>query len=269
MKVTHLKNIIIVALAVLNVFFLGFVVARGVKDVSVRAETHRQLQTLLLQSGIDLNVKGIREGGTLFIFETKRDTEWEGAAAEALLGAVTALDRGGNITEYVGVDGRAVFRGGGEFEITFKAGAVDGGTDLVKTAERILGDMKISVIDTAQNDQTVTAMCALRGIEIFNCTIDFTFVDGDLTSMIGKHAGNVQLAQTPVEMASCATALMRFVTDVDAGKYSCAVMTGVRPGYNLFVSAFDMSLRPVWLVETDTGIYYVDAQSGDIVRQSA
>lgn len=265
MKTTHIKNIVIWALVAVNTLFLAFWLVGLAADYGNRLQMHRDLETLLERGGIALDIRNIREGGEMYTLESVRDIPMEQRLANTLLGASVMTVQGNNYS-YTGEKGQAVFKNGGEFHIQFTTAPENTAADAQSTARKFLATMRIDAkilddagVGAADGTETVTALAVWNGQEIFNCEIRFYFEEGGLREISGKYAPNIKTTDAKKDMTSCATAVMRFLDDVRSGKYSCAAVTAVRPGYRLAVSLGDGSLEPVWRIETDTGVFYIDA----------
>lgn len=264
MKVTNIKNVVIGALVIVNVFFLAFFIWRSAGDRSEKAEALRDLSTLFGRSGIYMNTDNIREGGELAELQISRDIPGEQKLADTLLGQTEMTDQGGIIYTYANEKGQAVFRNGGEFDITFKPHAYNKTLSAEATVKSLLRTMKIETISVEATgepgNETVTAVCSWKRQPIFNCRITFKYKDGSLVQISGKHTADIAVTSNNTDMSSCATSLVHFLNDVKSGKYSCTQITKVDPGYNL--KALGDVIGAVWRIETDNGVYFIDAVTG-------
>jgi hypothetical protein len=273
MKTTHIKNIVIWALIAVNAFFLGFWIVGLAADYGIKIETHRNLQALLLQNGINLDTKSIEETGEMYTMESFRVVAQEQKLANTLLGTTVLTVRGNNYT-YTGESGHALFTNGGEFQVLFTPGMEAGGSGTRSTVRRLLGMMDLEARIQGGDDaneanadaETMTAVCVWNGHEVFNCRMRFIFNDGKLTEISGKYAPNIKATSAKNDMTTCATAVLRFLEEIRTGTYKCTEITDVRPGYMLTASFGDGSLDPTWRITTDSGIYYVNAQTGSIQK---
>lgn len=266
MKVTNIKNVVIGALVIVNVFFLAVFFIRLAGDHSEKTKALENLSTLLGRNGVYINIDTIREGGELTELQISRDTSEEQKIADTLLGQTEMTDQGGGIYIYAGQNGQAEFRNGGKFDITFKPQVYGMTVNATTTARSLLRTMNVETlsVDTAgeAGNETVVAICSWKHQPIFNCRITFVFRDGSLARISGKHAANIVVTSNNTDMSSCATAIMHFLNDVKAGKYSCTQIKKVDPGYNF--KATGDGITAVWRIETDTGVYYIDAVTGII-----
>lgn len=267
---TNLKNIVIGALVIINVFFLAYYLWGALRDGASKAETRSSLSALFSQNGIELLFKNIHEGAVLQEAQTNRDFTAEQQLADTLLKNVSKSIQG-SVYTYTGENGQAVFKNGGDFIITLKAGAYEIGSGAVTTAKKLLKTMNTEIhsVEAAgeQGNETVTAVGAFKNQTIFNCRVVLTFKNGSLLEISGKRAEGIRAGADKTDMTSSATALMTFLNGVKNGQYACTEISLVEPGYKLTVlSALAGSLRPVWRIVADSGVYYVDAETGDIEK---
>ena len=276
---TYTKNILIWALAVINVFFLAVFGWGLYRDNAVKKQMYDELYALMMQNGILLDTGNIHETGEMFYLDTSRNSDEEQRLAEALLGVTTAVDQGGAgvITTYIGGSGEAEFRTGGEFSIQFSQAVFTAGDNAESATRKILQSMGVETKDVevvkTEDAVTATAVCAWNDYRIFDCGIQFVYKDGSLEEVSGQYIATIQKTDEKTEMStsSAATALMRLLYAVKKEeKYDCLVIMDVSPGYKFAATVYgDGSLRPVWRIQADTGAFYVDAQTGDVEQAIA
>ena len=116
MQSSRLKNIIILILALVNLFLLASLFSRFSARRESREQTTTQLTELFAANGMTLSPDAVSfqpppTGGTL-----ARDTAQDRQMASLLLGdGLSYSDQGGGIWSYDSPDGAAVFRSGGSF----------------------------------------------------------------------------------------------------------------------------------------------------------
>ena len=126
MQSSRLKNIIILILALVNLFLLASLFSRFSARRESREQTTTQLTELFAANGMTLSPDAVSfqpppTGGTL-----ARDTAQDRQMASLLLGdGLSYSDQGGGIWSYDSPDGAAVFRSGGSFEVTGRLGSGD------------------------------------------------------------------------------------------------------------------------------------------------
>lgn len=272
MKITHIKNVVIWALVVINIFFLASFLWQLAADHTKKTEALVNLSTLMKKNGIYIDIENIREGGELAELRISRDAAGEQKLADTLLGQTQKTEQGGIIFTYTGKseNDRAVFKNGGEFEVTFSAHVYDITVNAAATAKSLLHAMNIETMlveaSAASGSETVTAVCSWNHEPIFNCCITFEFIDGSLARIKGKYVSDITATSNTTDMSSCATALIHLLNEKKADKISYTQIIKVEPGYNL--KSLGDGLVAVWRVETNTGVYYVDAVTG-MIEQDA
>lgn len=271
MKTTHIKNIVIWALVVINAFFLVFWLLGLAVDYGDKIEKHQNLKVLVEQNGITMDIRCIHEGGELFTLESFRNSTKEQALVNTLLGS-NGVTIQGNSRSYTGDSGSAVFKNSGEFQITLLPGIVTNAPGTENAVRHLLQKMDIEAkIDTAimtgdhpAGTEAITAVSTWNSQEIFNCRILFVFKNGSLAEISGQYSPDIRPTAVKTDVSSCTTAVMSFLYEVRNGKFSCTEILDIRPGYNLTVSLDEGSLDPVWRIETDSGVFYVNGLTGSV-----
>lgn len=261
----NVKKVVIWSLVLVNVFFLGAYLLQLYKDHRGKAEALSNLSDLLRENGIYIDSADIEEDGVMPVLTAARDDDTERKIARTLLGQTDLTEQGGINSTYTGDGtGQAVFRAGGTFDVSIHPGVYKITGAATSTTKRLLRQMDIDYIsvDTTENaaGETVTAVCAFKKEPIYNCRITLVYKDGWLTEMSGRYASTIKATSDKSDMSSASTALIRFLNDVKKEKFDCAQIYSVRPGYNL--SSHGDRVSPVWRIAGDTGVFYVDAQTG-------
>ena len=121
-------------------------------------------------------------------------------------------------------------------------------------------------IHTSGNTTTVTGTQYIAGVPIRYCGITMTFQGGYLIAVSGSHISleNGQLEDS--DQLTCASALVRFLDYRSSAGIICSRITAVSCIYSLQGTSSSLRLAPLWLVETDTYNYLIDASSGEISR---
>jgi len=136
-----------------------------------------------------------------------------------------------------------------------------------------LRDMKIEAAGISEpgpdGKETVTAVSSYRGASIYNCTIDFVFIDGYLRTVKGRYATGLEGVEDGAALSSPGTALLGFLAAVnsnDKDDVSCSYIYSMEPGYLYSVvgSFGEGVITPVWLLTTDTGRFFIDNATGNI-----
>jgi hypothetical protein len=257
-----LKNLVIAVLLLLNLFLLGILLLGRAQSMTARKNALDDLQQIMRAGGVSINTEGVSGDMRLPAVITARDTDFEQSIALAALGETTYENQGGGIIRYENAIGSASFNGRGEFVIEFTATLKLGGSEGA-AARKMMKRMRISYIYDGETDDggvvTASAHCAYRGTPIYNCRIDFEFSGGALKRITGRRAWAGNVGADALDMP---TALMSFYSAVRAGEIECREIRGARSGYRMTTGAFgEGELTPAWLITTESGAYYVDAQT--------
>ena len=114
----RLKNIIILILALLNVFLLISLGIRGTEERNARRIQRQELVSLFAADGMTLDPGLIPEDTELSVYTLPREEALEKNAASFWLGSVSERTaQGGGIYTYSGSRGAAIFRDTGSFDI--------------------------------------------------------------------------------------------------------------------------------------------------------
>ncbi len=270
---TYTKNIMIWALVVLNVFFLAVFGLGLYRENTEKKLMYRELYELMQRHDVLLDTSGISDDGELYRLDTSRDPAAERLLAETLLGETTDADQSGSIiATYAGDQGEAVFRSGGEFQITFSQSVYPAGDSVESAVVKLLKLMAFETANVAVSTEdgrtTATAVCTWSDYRIFNCRVQFVYEDQILKEISGRQVANIRRTdeQTEMSASSAATALMRFLHMVKNNTaISCSAIMDVSPGYSFTAAVYgDGSLRPVWRITADSGVFYVDAETGEV-----
>ena len=268
MDTGKIKNFIIAALVLVNLFMLGLYGAARSSEAEMQRNAYIQLQSLYEKSGINLPAglditrrAPTGQGMT-------RNLEAERSMAESVLGKCSVIEQGGNIYAYSGPDGQASFRGTGEFEMLLAYGVADTSRGKVQAAQNLLEKMGIEpgefVSQEDDEEQTrVVLSCKFENSEVYNARVNFLFSGDNLMIVYGRRVFDTAAKISETETIDAGTALVRFLYDsVEAG-HVCTDILSISAGYamNVTVSG-DCILSPVWHVVTNTGEYTLNAETG-------
>ncbi len=276
MEWSKLKNIILVILVTVNLFLLVLVVYREARSSSYTANALKNAIGVLERNGISVKEEILPQDGSLFPLSMERDKAQEAKAAAALLGTVTESGQGG-VTVYSGEKGTARFSRSGEFSAVLNADAYPLGDQTVgehALATLALLDFDGEVVSTVEDGDsiTVTVRQLWHGTPMYTCRAVLVYRQAALVSI--REGGSTRLTGAPVQSddavtLSTVTALMRFLEGITKLGDVCTSLTGMTPGYVFTAGISDpITLRPMWYITTDTGAYYLDADTGELTRAS-
>ncbi|MDR0905197.1 MAG: hypothetical protein LBN00_03315 [Oscillospiraceae bacterium] len=271
MSTAKIKNIVLVVLLFLNVFFLA-VAARDIyENNAARRRTIENFGVIMQNGGIELSDGAMPELTAPKPQKTSRDPYAEATIARAALGDCEPTDSGGTPSQYIGERGTATFNARDEFEIKYTGdyAVAENEAEMLSVAKKLLRRMKIETAEPEISDNggditVFAAVCRYRKTPTFNCVITFTFDDGRLIGIAGRRPSGVSEAAGGAErdLPTSMLGFLQFVLDSGA---EVTKITGITAGYRLNVGAFGTGeLMPCWRLDTDAGAFYIDALTGAV-----
>ena len=270
MSVSKIKGIVIVALLLVNAFFLAIIIIDHYADVQNERQALQNVCSVLRSNGIAINPENIKDSGALRTMRTARGVEVESGIAEALLGEVEMTDQSVIYLNENTEKGTAEFYSGGDFNIQLYEGVISNADGSAATAREILRNMRLettaATVSVEAKDETVTVVGTYRGTSIYNCTIDFVFSGGNLREVKGRYVTGIESVGEGSDLSNVGTALLEFLAVVKQGDIWCSEIRSVESGYihDVVGSFGEGVITPVWLLTTDNGRYVVDSATGEV-----
>jgi len=269
MDSSKIKNIIIIILVFLNIVLLSISIYDARQSNAIDKTELRAAENILAKNGISVD-DGVKLNKTAPRgCSVVRDGEQEQNNVCHLIGKGNTEDLGGNIRYYNSANGQASCRGTGEMDMLLEPGTVKSGKDVSKTALRTLeklglsGDGKLIDVIGDGNSYTVSVCCTWDNNTVYNAKMQFSFAGERLIMISGTRVFDVRTETSIVEPMNYTTAILRFIEIINENGYICSKITGFDAGYIMSVAVSGESvLTPVWRIETDTGVYYVNAENG-------
>jgi len=267
--ISKIKNLVITALVLINVFFLALIIYENSAGAQSARQAVQNASAVLEAAGITINPDNVAAGGALREMTTSRCLGAEGIIADALLGPAVMTDQGA-IHHYESGRGVASFYIRGDFEASLNEGAITSQRGALRTVRTLLRTMRIEAsefsVSGESGNETVVAVASYRRTSIFNCTIEFIFIDGSLRMVRGRHLTGIEPMEDGAEISSAGTALLRFLAAVKNGEHECSHIYSVEAGYWHHVAgpAGDGVLLPAWLITADTGRFIVEGGTGEV-----
>lgn len=270
MEWSKIKNIILLILVLANVFLLILVGMREGRGVRYEEDTRDAAVATLERSGIAVALEHLPKEMELTALTVNRDRSGEAEAAEALLGGAVETGETDVRPRYTGPYGSMEFDMNGGFSAELEPGAWIAGEDedyerASREALEILGFQgELLSSRTVPSGMELVFRQEWEDAPLFSCQVTLTWSDGSLIRMEGQRLVGTATPSSEGEPLSVANTLIRFLAGINEGGYVCSSIDGMEPGYVLSSSARPAQLSPVWRITTDTGVYYVDAMSGDL-----
>lgn len=273
MEYSKIKNIIIIILLVVNMFFLALFIIGRIETGKLEKRSKEDVIHILSSYGISLDMSVIPVYSDLDSYEVLRDTESERSVAEAVLGKCQVYEPGGNIYQYTSPLGEAVFRGNGEFSITIAAGIAMSDSSLKGLGSylsqlNIAADLKSAdaEYDGGGSLSSIQFTALFEDVSIFNCRITMSFDGESLMSIHGRRLTSPPSPSPSEPMIGVNTALISFLSSVRESNLICNEIIAIAPGYSFSASVSGSGrLAPYWCITTDVGKYYVNGLTGVMV----
>ena len=264
MEMSRIKNITIVALLLINVFFISMIITGSIKQAGREKDISYAVYEACEKQGIILNTDTFVSAEDVTTYNGVRSTADEKQIAEILIGEAKALEHGGNIYTYENENGSISFRASGTLEGAFSGIVISDGKTLAEKATKLFKSLPLTVDGINENnDGSVSVYCVQNNFEIFNCPITLRFESENLVAISGRMPQNVYSSGNVTLKVNAETAIMVFLSGVKNNEAECGAINSVELGYLSAYSVFgDSSLEPVWQISTDNGSYYINAVTG-------
>lgn len=266
MERSRLKNIIILILALTNVFLLVSLAMRTSAARSARERTAEELVALFKADGVSLSPDAISDAVPPAERTLTRDTTLDRSLAAALLGDTLAVtDEGGGIYTYSDEQGKGSFRANGSFTVTGQLLSGDA-ESACRAFCKTFGYQSFSS-SIQDGSGTASAVQYFNGYPVANCTVAFRAEGNVLVSVSGTHIPETFTTTGTSGAMTAATALTRFLEFRRTSGAVVSAVTGLNLCYQLqSTAAVPLELVPAWQVETDTVSYYVNCSTGAVTR---
>lgn len=264
------KNFIILVLLIVNAVLACVFATDVLRERALAAEATSGVVELLAERGISVGENVDLAERTLASLTVSRNTDQEQENVAKIIGTTEMSDKGGNIRLYFGSGGEAGLRGTGRVEMNIRRGAYGSGEPL-EIAEQFMRDFGMdaasepvsSDIDPETNEGTLTLECAYNGTSVVNCTLTFTFAEGELVGVYGTRVLDSISSGRQLATIDVPTVLMRFVALLREQNRVCSSLDALELCYHMSVNAAgEGELVPVWRIVTDTGEFYINAVTG-------
>jgi len=270
MEWPKLKNIIILILALVNLFLLAMLGLQERGAVQDQEQAIADTISVLERNGIQMDSDNVPAELELTTMTVERDLESEAVLAQALLGECEVQDLGSGRYAYQSARGMAEFRSNGNFSFAFYEGQRWREEELANVLDAMAEGGFVGTVvsqNTGENPMTLTLCQNWQDVLVYSCQAEVTFEDGHLVSVVGQRLmGTPQSENDKTQLISVPTALLKILNEINDMGDICNEITSMTPGYVLTVSADRGRMIPVWYVTTDTGAYSLNAVTGVLER---
>lgn len=274
MEGTRIKNIVILILLLLNGFLLFLVGGRWVKDTHSHETARNSAIEIVRADGIALAEDAVPREMELEHMQAVRDTARENELAEKLLGGAVRVEaRGGEVYRYQNENGWVQFHSTGEFMAELEPAVFPlGEQTAAQHGAAVLEQMGFACRplndETQEGRGNITFRQLHNGVPVLGCQATLNYRNGALVGITdARRVPGVPHHRAGERSMSVASALMRLYNGLkDLGDIYTRV-DSIVPAYTMsVVRSGTARLTPVWYVQTDTGSYQMDTQTGQISR---
>ncbi len=265
METKRLERIIIITLALLNLFLLLVVLADRAQDRSFRQDTVDSLTALLEEAGVSVGPEAVLIQDCPAQCTVVRDRELEERRIQGLLGRHSSEDLGGSIWYYASDTGQLRMRGTGEMDLLLTGGGIQRGHSQDRAAKGLLSRAGIALYGPVgtEDGETLEYCCKWNEVPVYNAVLSFDFSNSRLYMVSGSIVFNLETENEPGAGMNSVSALVRFLELVRSGAVVCSRIETISAGYvqNVALSG-ESVLTPVWCIATDGGSCYINAVTG-------
>ena len=251
----------ILILVTLNAFLGLYLLRQRVPERAAAYRAEQNLLELYAADGVSLPPEIVPRGAPPSVIRLSLDAETLDRAAAFFLGPASELIQQGSVRQYRAPDGAEIrFHADGSFSATGLSISCDPDT-LCRDFARNWSYAPPDSIDDGE-----ALMTARYGsLSVFNCGVSFYF-DGDIL----QEAFGTLLPQTgtPADTPELSAwgALAIFQAKRRENRVVSTEIRRVSLRYALQgADGEDLTLVPVWLIETDTAAYYIDCVTGGMI----
>jgi|GEM_PF-2243865 hypothetical protein len=263
MPTGKVKSMVLALLLAANLAFGGLLLYRMQQAARFEQDTlHQAIALLEEEAGLRMP-QTLPAAMPLAPFVATRSAEDDLRFMESFLGASTAEDQGGGLVRYTSAAGDGHLRRNAAFDLLYHNSIRLENERPVELAARLLAaaGIEAQMLSAAPaNDEPLVYQQLIDGTPILGYHIVFTFQRGELVTVSGyyvpPHRQTQAFAVEPLDMA---TLLTRFYAGLRHGSYLCRELSVVSVAYQ---SDSTGQFLPLWMLRTDTGVFYLDAMTG-------
>lgn len=276
MEWSKIKTIVIWMLVITNLFLLGLVVQEEGKAQRLEREALENTVVFLNQRGIQLDADVVPDRMELVPQQAERALEREQSLAEALVGGPVQVDAlGGQMYRYTGSNGTVQLHNDGSFSVQLGASARPRKEEVVERwAKALLAKLDFDGTLLESSGDAQEGYAVLRQVwkraPLLNHRVEVRW-DEDGVRLTGRRLIGEPSAVKDQGGMTVPTALMDAFTGLNRLGDVCSQILHIQPSYVSLstLHGSTMTLRPVWHITTDTGVYQLDTVSGQLSRSAA
>lgn len=274
MPLSKLKNLALLILLLANLCLLGILIPDRMAARQEAADLRQSVSDLCAAAEVRLDPNLVPDTVSLYALELGEDSQADRQTVVALLGEGVSVqdDSTRYLSSYHAENGQCSMGRDGSFRAQLENQPFS--RDLSASARRTLQAMGFDCWTLAGPERlragvfTVRAGQSVLGVPLFSQGLTLTYSNNSLTAVEGEFYP-VGASLTRISDAACisaADALVAFLSvRLELGWMGSAI-TGMTQGYlrSETASAATVHLTPVWLLQTDTGNFYVNGLTREV-----
>lgn len=264
MEWKRVRNWLILLVLAVDLFLAGNLAKQWLQAEQTLRQSAQDAVAIANSRGVTLSLDNILAlPSEMYVYETRRSDGLEQGVALALLGEdVQQESRGGGVSVYETAQGELAFRRGGALELRVAWNEVSFNSwECVETLS--LAGFETETATLLEHNDAVELTQGFEGLPVFNCRLMCTCEENVL-----QVRGRWLLAEEPAEGALSMTRaqLVLALCDLLEAQQVTAPQT-VQAGYYLqSEDAQNLTLEPVWSVETEKGQLIMSCVTGEQVN---
>ncbi len=274
MAKAKLKNVALLLLVLTNLLLLWMTIPTIGQSYRASQGTASQLAQLFSQYDVTFSPDIVPETTTLYVAELSTDQHDATPSIQAILGDTVYVEDSStqHQQKYRSAMGYCDIARTGDFLCQLDDGPSV--SDMRTYVVGLLGNMGITTTQVSQPVQQssgiyqVTATQQLFGVPYLSSHLDFFFENGALTTISGNGIlGDAQFTRSGEPAMGYKDALVVFFASRDTLGWVGTTITEITQSFSLTdtASASLLRLSPGWTITTDTGSFWVDGITRQIV----
>lgn len=269
------KTALIYLMLIVNLLLGMVYFSRTYESLKLRGEMAEDAVSALGKLGVTVPLELLKvKTEPIYTLEVERNEKLEQDAFSALIGEATIENQGGGNILMTGSIGTAKLSGDGVFSVNLGDNQrISVNLTAGKPASAVfmkmgidIGDDIYRVFQTADGF-IVRGIQSVRGADVFNREYELTFDSRGMYKMEGGRVLGEMLVSDKTSSRSIITVLFAFTDAMKELGTPCKEIVGAKLGYYAESSAPNYTqLSPVWEIESDLGIYYIDAVHLELIR---
>lgn len=271
MEWPRVKNILIVLLAIVNVFLFSVYIMSTIDDARAVEETIQNTVKVLSERGFKIEDTQIpRKGSVLYPIASERCLDNEEKISQRFIGKGVKEEVSGGTIVYKSETGEARFKPDGSFEITVKNMKVqDDEKAFARDVAKLLGITLSDDIQVESNDKIVhiNSTQTYLGIPVYNCRINIDVMSDASAKIYGRIMGekrDVLRGNPPQDITGLLINLIEILENngVNEGK-----IENISGGFHINSGSSNTNNEilyavPVWKITIDGSSTYINAMNG-------